>query len=263
MEWSKVIKQYTEILAPVPVNAEVLQKVTTLLDLTSLNESDTESSISAFIEKAYTSFGHVAAVCVYPQFVRLVAAEFAETDIKAATVANFPEGIFSLEKVLLEIGRALQDGAQEIDVVFPYRRYLAGDKVYAQTFVTACKAACGEKVTLKIILETGVLQDLSMIAAASKDALLAGADFIKTSTGKTAIGASVEVAATMLLVIKELQPQLQRRIGIKVSGGLTDISVAAQYIRLADQIMGKTWVSPDTFRLGSSKLIDAIVKAKG
>lgn len=261
MEWSKEIKPYTEALTSVRTNEEVLQKITTLLDLTSLNETDTEASIAALLEKARTNYGSVAGVCVYPKFIRLVAAEFAGTNIKAITVANFPEGQTALEDVLLEIGVALENGAQEIDIVFPYRQYLAGDKNYGHSFVTACKAACGSK-TLKIILETGAMNDLAVIADAAKVVLMAGADFVKTSTGKFSIGATIDAAAVILLVIKELQPQFKHPIGLKVAGGLTGIGNAAQYIELADRIMGKAWVKPNTFRIGSSKLIDAILSEK-
>jgi deoxyribose-phosphate aldolase len=261
MQWAEVIREATETIKPVTnVSLPLLQRMLSLVDLTSLNANDTESGIAAFCEKAQLSFGHVAAVCVYPAFVRLVAAQFAGTAIKAATVANFPEGSSSLESVLLEIGAALQEGAQEIDVVFPYERYLAGEQQYARTFVAACKAACGDDVILKVILETGALLDPAIIADAALDALTAGADFIKTSTGKIAEGATLEAAATMLLVIKHATPQLKHNVGIKISGGVREIQQAAQYMQLADNIMGKDWVEPATFRIGASKLVDEIMK---
>lgn len=259
MYWTDAIDEQLKRLKPIETSPQVLQRVTGLIDLTSLNASDTEASIAAFCEKAQTPYGHVAAVCVAPPFVRLVAAQFAGTPIKVATTANFPEGASSLESVLVEIGRALEDGAQEIDVVFPYHRYLAGEQQYASSFVAACKAACGD-VTLKVILETGVLLDSSIIADASLTALTAGADFIKTSTGKVPEGATLEAAATMLLVLHHAAPQLKRPVGIKISGGVRDVAQAAQYIELADNIMGREWVTPATFRIGASKLIDEIMK---
>lgn len=261
MYWDKVINENIQALKPVKDSPQLLQRVFELIDLTSLNATDTEASIAAFCEKAQTSLGHVAAVCVYPQFVRLVAAQFAGTAIKAATVVNFPDGNTPLESVLIEIGRAVQDGAQEIDVVFPYQRYLSGDRQYAQSFVLACKATCGEKVSLKMILETGILSNPATIADASIDALTSGADFIKTSTGKVANGATLEAAATMLLVLRQATLQLKRNMGIKISGGVREIHQAAQYIELADNIMGKDWVTPATFRIGASQLVDQIIKA--
>lgn len=260
MFWDKVIDENLRALKPVKDSPQLLQRVLELVDLTSLNPTDTEASIAAFCEKAQTSFGHVAGVCVYPQFVRLIADQFADTAIKVGTVVNFPDGNAPLESVLLEIGSALQDGAQEIDAVFPYNQYLAGDRQYARSFVMACKAACGENVTLKMILETGVLESPTVIADASVDALISGADFIKTSTGKAAKGATLEAATTMLLIIRQATQQLNRSLGIKISGGVRDIEQAGQYIELADNIMGKDWVTPTNFRIGASKLIDQIIK---
>jgi deoxyribose-phosphate aldolase len=182
MYWAEAIKEYTQALTPVKISTPFLQRLLGFVDFTRLEENDTESNIAAFCEKAQLPLGHVAAVCVYPQYVRLATAQFAGTPVKVATVANFPEGASSLETVLLEVGSALQDGAEEVDVVFPYHRYLAGEQQYAKTFVSSCKAACGEDVKLKVILETGVLLDPAIIADAALDALTAGADFIKTST---------------------------------------------------------------------------------
>lgn len=258
MQWSDTILEYIQQLKPVTLNAALAQRMAGLIDLTSLNANDTEASVAALCEKAHTAFGPVAAVCVYPQFVSLPVAAFAGTPIKVATVANFPLGSSALEVVMLEIGCALRDGAQEVDVVFPYERYLAGERQYAHTFVAACKAACGDHVTLKVILETGVLRDVSIIADATFDVLAAGADFVKTSTGKLAEGASLEAAATMLLAIKHISPQLKRQVGIKVAGGLRDLTQAAHYIELADLVMGRDWVNSATFRMGSSQLVDEL-----
>lgn len=260
MQWSEAIKEHIQTLKPVQSNPLLMQKILRLVDLTSLNETDTESSIALFCEKAQTPLGPVAAVCVYPRFTRLVANTFAGTSIKAATVANFPEGEGSLESVLIEINRALQDGAQEIDVVFPYHRYLAGERKYAQTFVESCKVACGDDAKLKVILETGALGDAAIIADATFEALAAGADFVKTSTGKIAQGATLEAVATMLLVIHHVRPKLNHHVGIKVSGGVRSIQQAAQYIELAENIMGHDWVTPETFRIGASQLVDEILK---
>jgi deoxyribose-phosphate aldolase len=211
-----------------------------------------------FFAKAQGPLGHVAAVCVLPHFVRQAVTEFAGTKIQVATVANFPEGTATLETVLIEIARVLQDGAQEIDVVFPYHRYLAGERQYAQQFIAACKAVCGHQVILKVILETGVLMDPAIIADASLDALTGGADFIKSSTGRVTQGATLEAAAAMLLVIRHAIPKLDHMPGIKVSGGIKDIEQAAHYLALADNIMGRDWVTSKTFRIGTSTLVDKI-----
>ncbi|VVC76815.1 Deoxyribose-phosphate aldolase [Aquicella siphonis] len=259
MYWGEAVKERLQALRPVKTSPELIQRIVPLVDLTSLNAADTEESIALFCEKARTGLGSVAAVCVYPRFVRQVAAQLSGTTVRTATVVNFPEGETSLESVLVEIGRALEDGANEIDVVFPYQRYLAGERQYARQFVTACKAACGQHVALKVILETGALRDAAIIADASLDALTGGADFIKTSTGKIPEGATLEAAAVMLLVIRHAAPQLKRLLGVKIAGGVRDIVQAGQYLELADQIMGHDWTRPETFRIGASKLMDEML----
>lgn len=259
MYWPEAVDEYIRALKPVTIDPILCQRILSVVDLTSLADTDTEESIAFLCEKAQTDCGAVAAVCVYPAFVRQVAAQLAGSSIKVATVVNFPEGTASIESVLVEISRALQDGAQEIDVVFPYLRYLAGEQQYTQSFISACKAACGQDVTLKVILETGALIDPAIIADASVNALTAGADFIKTSTGKIPEGATLEAAAVMLLVIRHVMPQLKRNIGIKISGGVRDIQQAAQYMELADVIMGREWVTAENFRIGASQLVDKLV----
>jgi deoxyribose-phosphate aldolase len=258
MQWLEAIQIPLQASQSIQMNKTLLQQLFECLDLTSLNAEDTEDRIRLFAKKAKTSWGEVAAVCVYPSFVRLLATELAPTSIHIATVVNFPQGTDSLASVLTEIQTALKEGAQEIDVVMPYERYLAGDHRYAYSFVEACKAACG-KATLKVILETGALKHLDHIAKASECAILAGADFIKTSTGKIAEGASLEAAAVMLLMIQRLTSSLHRRVGIKISGGVKDVQQAAQYRALAQHIMGAEWVNAETFRIGASKLADEII----
>ena len=235
------------------------EKIYSLIDLTSLNEGDTEENLIPFFKKAESVFGHVAAVCIYPKFVRLAKTFFLNTPVKVATVINFPKGTSSIETVLIEINQALQDGAQEMDVVFPYLRYLEGDKKYARSFVAACRAASSDDILLKVILETGALQDPALISEACWDVFSAGADFVKTSTGKMETGATRSAAEAMLSVIKEKSMHSQKRLGLKISGGIRDVQQAAQYIELAQTIMGKEWVTKDTFRIGASKLVDEIL----
>jgi len=257
MEWSEAIdEQIATVPNTIPVDEALIRRVVGLVDLTRLNSSDTQESVAAFLEKANTQHGPVASVCVYPQFARLAVAQMDGSKVKVGTVANFPQGAQSLDDVLVQMGSAIEDGVNEIDVVFPYERYLAGERHYAHTFVEACKAVCGDKVTLKVILETGALSDPAIIADAAYDVLAAGADFIKTSTGKDIEGATLQAAATMLLVIRHIEPQLKHHVGMKVSGGIRDMQTAAQYIALADNIMGREWVSAKTFRIGASKLVE-------
>lgn len=261
MQWVEAVDAHISALQPVTEDMALLRRLYSLVDLTSLNTNDTQSSIAMLCQKAQSSLGHVAAVCIYPTFVPMVSSAFAGTKVKTATVVNFPEGSESLENVLIEINDALLAGANEIDVVFPYPRYLAGEQHYAHHFVQACKAACGDQASLKVILETGALNDPAIIADAAYTALAAGADFIKTSTGKIPEGASLEAAAVMLMVIKHTEPQVKHRLGVKISGGVRTIQQAAQYVELADQIMGRDWVTAETFRIGASQLVDALLAA--
>lgn len=231
------------------------KKIISLVDLTTLNESDTETVVAALCQKAVNHYGHVAAVCIYPAFVKYAVEQLVDSPVKVATVANFPHATDSLENVQATITQSIADGVDEIDVVFPYPAYLAGDRQTAKNFIAECKKACGKNIVLKVILETGVLKTVDIIAAVSADVIEAGADFLKTSTGKTAIGATLEAAAAMLLVIR----QSGLPVGFKASGGVRTIEQACQYIGLANQIMGPEWVSPRTFRLGASQLVDAIL----
>jgi deoxyribose-phosphate aldolase len=257
MSWSKTILSYIEQVKEVKVDTALLYQLMSVIDLTSLNLNDTDDTIIHLSQKAENALGHVAAICIYPRFVRMLADEFANSPIKVGTVANFPEGKPALENTLIEIGAALADGAQELDIVFPYTAYLEGNVDFAQTFVNSCKAACGDGVTLKIILETGALKDLDKIAHASELALTAGADFIKTSTGKMAQGGSLEAAAVMLLTMQKMNFSHK---GFKISGGIRDIKQAASHLFLAANIMGKEWVTREHFRIGSSHLVDVLLQ---
>jgi deoxyribose-phosphate aldolase len=230
------------------------------VDLTSLNDTDTEVSLPALFEKAQNALGHVASVCVLPRFVGLAKAEFAGTPVRVGTVANFPAGTTALESVLIEINAALSAGADEIDVVFPYARYLAGEQTVAHDFVEACKAACGEQATLKVILETGALGATAVIEEASAAVIDAGADFIKTSTGKIAAGATPAAAIAMLNVIQQTLAQNGKQVGFKASGGIREVQEAAHYLVLADERLGRAHVTPATFRIGASLLVDRLLQ---
>jgi len=227
--------------------------ILSVIDLTSLNETDTAETIATLCQKAVTPLGHVAAVCVYPRFVAQVKEHLATQPVRIATVVNFPTGMELLEDVIRMTHQAIHAGAEEIDLVFPYQDYLRGEAEKAYDFVRAVKAACGETILLKVILETGALQDPAKIAEVSYHLCHAGADFLKTSTGKIAIGATLEAAKVMLNVINKIP----RPIGFKASGGVRTLEQAEQYMQLAEEIMGKDWVTPDHFRIGASQLIDS------
>ncbi|MHB1947972.1 MAG: deoxyribose-phosphate aldolase [Gammaproteobacteria bacterium] len=236
------------------------QKLLTLMDLTSLNETDTSQTIAILCQKAVAQDQHVAAVCVYPAFVKQAAESLVGSGVKIATVANFPYGNDPLDIVIASIQQSIGLGAREIDLVFPYTQYLAREVEPVREFIQKSKEACGPNVLLKVILETGALNDPQVIADASRDVILAGADFLKTSTGKYAIGATLPAATVMIMTIKEMTHELNRSIGFKVAGGIRTIEQASQYIVLANQMMGPDWVVPETFRIGASQLLDEILK---
>lgn len=239
-------------------NLVLAQRILSLIDLTSLNENDTDAVIEQLCQQAHIKAGNVAAICIYKRFVPLAKNLLKNTNIKIATVCNFPAGNSSLDIVIREIEQALAAGADEIDVVMPYQEYLAGKKLEVKNFIKACKKASGNQI-LKVILETGALHNADIIAHASEDVILAGADFIKTSTGKIATGATLDAAKAMLQVIAKLK--LQRTVGFKASGGIRTLAQASAYLELADTIVGPTWATAKTFRFGASALLHEMQKA--
>lgn len=238
----------------------LLRKIFSLIDLTSLNESDTEREIATLCEKAIYPHGHVAAVCVYPPFVKQCVKHLKDKPIRIATVANYPLGRDTIEHTLQTIRHCIADGANEMDVVFPYARYLAGDRETARAFVQKCKEVCGKHILLKVILETSALQELPLIDEVCYDMIMSGADFIKTSTGKMGVGATIESSAVILLTLKKTFEKTGKAVGFKAAGGITTIDQAIQYVELAEYIMGPDWVHPTRFRIGASQLLDALLK---
>jgi len=233
------------------VQSNLYQRILSLMDLTSLNETDTAAQITLLCDNAIHL--SVAAVCLYPQFVSQAVEQLGGSCVRIATVANFPEGKKSLAEVILSIEHSIRAGAHEIDVVFPYEAYLAGRTENACQFVTACKTACGN-ATLKVILETGIYPSTEKIFQASHDILLAGADFLKTSTGKISVGATLPAVTAMLAAIQQLSGQLDRPLGLKVAGGIKTIAQAKAYLDLACQYMTSEWISSRTFRFGASQV---------
>lgn len=230
------------------------QKIFTLLDLTSLNETDQPETIKILCGQATWREVHAAAVCIYPRFVALAKDLLCDSGIKIAAVTNFPEGNQPCEEVVEEISQAIANGADEIDMVMPYQDLLAGKTAEVATFLLRCKAVCGEKIKLKVILETGALQHPHLIAQASEIAIDNGADFLKTSTGKISIGATLKAAEIMLTIIHGSH----QKIGFKAAGGIRTIAQASQYLALTEKICGAEWLSPELLRLGASSLAQAL-----
>lgn len=239
--------------ARAPGDATAAARILPLVDLTSLGDDDTEAQIETLCVRGIDA--GVAAVCVRPRFVPMAKARLAHSPIRLATVANFPAGSDDLARAARETADAFAAGADEVDIVAPIQAILDGDIGLVTELVQACKKEAPE-VTLKVILETGRLEQPARIAAAARAAIMGGCDMLKTSTGKVAPGATLEAAAVLLAVIEEADG----RVGIKLSGGIRTTQQAAQYLYLVDQFLGSGWTSPETLRFGASALLDDLLK---
>ena len=236
-------------------DVEAAKTLISCLDLTSLNDKDTDLKIEELCRRAVTPYGKVAAVCIYPKFIPLAKRLLEGKDIKIATVVNFPSGKGSIENTLTEIQNALKLGADEIDAVFPYRRFLLGDEEYCRNYLKSLRGNCGKKHSLKIILETGELESTSKIARASELCLQADVDFIKTSTGKSKISATPEAANIILETINAAH----KSTGFKASGGIKTLEEAKKYLVLANAVMGPKATSPKRLRIGASSLLADLI----
>ena len=240
-------------------DAAFARRALPLLDLTDLSDTCTDAAVTALCAKARAS--SVAAICVWPRFVAQARQELAGSDIGVATVINFPKGGDDVALAVEGTVEALRDGADDIDLVLPYAAFLRGETAPARTMIAAVRGLCDGDRLLKVILETGELGTPDAIAGASRLALEAGADFLKTSTGKSPVSATLEAARIMLGLIHAHRGA--RPAGIKISGGLRTISDAFPYLALADEIMGPGWAGPATFRFGASSLHAELVAALG
>ena len=223
------------------------------LDLTSLNDADTAADIDALCQRAQTVNGPVAAVCVWPRFVAQARAALPAA-IKVAAVANFPDGALDLQRALADVAEIAQAGGDEVDVVLPYRALLAGDSTEVAEFLSEVRFA-SRPLTLKVIIESGELATAERIAEATRLALAAGADFVKTSTGKTKVGATPAAAATML---KEIAASGLSAAGFKASGGVRSVLDAAGYIAQTEATLGAAALNPQRLRFGASGLLTDI-----
>lgn len=223
------------------------------LDLTSLNDGDTVADIDALCRRAQTAHGPVAAVCVWPRFVAQARAALPAT-IKVAAVANFPDGALDVPRALADVAAIAQAGGDEVDVVLPWRALQAGQSTEVAEFLSEVRFA-SRPLTLKVIIESGELATPERIAQATRLALAAGADFVKTSTGKTATGATPAAAAVML---KEIQASGLPSAGFKASGGVRSVADAAGYIAQAEAALGAAALNPQRLRFGASGLLTDI-----
>ncbi len=234
-----------------------------LMDLTSLNDDDTAEKIIELCHQAHTEAGNTAAVCIYPRFIpiaRKTLNSLGLNDVTIATVTNFPVGGDDIDIAVTETRAAVAYGADEVDVVFPYRALMAGNEEVGAELVRRCKDACGANVLLKVIIETGELKDPALIRKASEISIAAGADFIKTSTGKVPVNATPESARIMLEAIRDSG---NTQVGFKPAGGIKTAEDAALHLELADDIMGDGWVNRRHYRFGASSLLGNLLIALG
>lgn len=234
-------------------------------DVTSLRVTDTEEHVLALVEKLNRTCDErpelpvPAAVCVYPTFARLVSESLEVEGTGVACVAGgFPSAQMLPEVKSVEVALALKDGATEIDTVLPVGLFLSENYEEVDEQIDELKEICGDN-TLKVILETGALQSAEQIKKAAVMAMYSGADFIKTSTGKISTGATPAAAFVMCEAIREYYELTGRRVGFKAAGGINTPADALVYYTLVKEMLGAEWLTPQLFRLGSSRLYDAIL----
>ena len=243
----------------------VYSQLLSFIDITSLNFGDSFDSIISFVNKInafddhFEILPHPAAICVFPAFVSIVKDNLQE-NLDIASVIGFPYPHTFTEVKIAEAAMAVMDGASEIDYVLPSSLFLSGnyDDVYME--ITEIKSAC-QNAKLKVILETGLLNSPAMIKKASILSMAAGADFIKTSTGKYSINATLEAVYVMANAIKEFNQLNSSKVGLKVAGGVSTTSDAVSYYTLVQSVLGEEWLTPDYFRIGASKLVNHLLSS--
>lgn len=240
--------------------AETARLALACLDLTSLNNDDTERQIDALCLRAADPIGAPAALCVWPRLARHAVAQ-APAGVKVAAVANFPDGSTDVERALRDTAQIVQAGAHEVDVVLPWRALLSGDDAAAARVLQAVRRAC-EGLLLKVILETGELREPIAIERGARLALAAGADFLKTSTGKVPVNATPQ-AAQLLLDTIATDAAARTRVGFKAAGGIRSVADAGVYLDLVERILGPQALGPARFRIGASGLWNDIAALLG
>ena len=246
-------------------NIDVKKEIFHCIDLTTLKCTDSEESVMKFTEKVnefvdkYPDLDNVAAICVYPNMAEIVSDSLEADNVKIACVSGgFPSSQTFMEVKIAETAMALHAGAEEIDIVMPIGKFLCGDYEGMCDEIGELKDVCGEK-TLKVILETGALRTASNIKKAAILAMYAGADFIKTSTGKEAISATPEAALVMCEAIKEYYKETGRKVGFKAAGGIDSVKKALAYYTIVKETLGEEWLNNGLFRIGTSRLTNLLL----
>lgn len=239
------------------MDAERARLAIGLLDLTNLDERCVAADVELLCQRAITA--GTAAVCVWPDFVRQSAEALADRRIAVATVVNFPTGDERPYAVRTITERVLEAGADEIDVVLPYRAFQSGDLTWCHDLLGEVRAATTDRAHMKVILETGELTGHHQMTAAARFAIDNGADFVKTSTGKTPVSATPDAVDALLSAIHGGD----RAVGLKPSGGISTADAADAYLAQAESVMGSAYLAPATFRFGASSLLDALLAVVG
>lgn len=244
---------------------EALKLALNMVDLTTLEGMDSPGKVRQLCNKAKRPFeGHndipsVAAVCVYPSMVSIAKESLRGTDIHIASVAtSFPSGMAPLQAKIDEVSYAINEGADEIDMVISRGKFLSGEYSYVAEEIAQIKDICGD-IHLKVILETGELQTLDNVRKASELAMHAGADFIKTSTGKVTPAATMPVTLVMLEAIRDYYFKYGRKVGMKPAGGIRDAKTAIKYLVMVKETLGTGWLSNEYFRFGASSLANDLL----
>ena len=288
MEYSNILNQYAPAMTEQQVaeavaaakaasakneNTDVYKFCLSAVDLTTLTCNDSVESVTAFAQKtvtfaeAYPDVPNVASICVYPSFVETVGLAVDGTPMRITSVGGgFPSSQTFLEVKMLEVAMAVENGADEVDIVLNVGKMLTGAYDEAANEVEMIRSEMDADVVLKVILETGALKTPELIHKASLISMAAGADFIKTSTGKIDVAATPEAAVVMCQAIKDYYEQTGRMVGFKAAGGVKTPQDAALYYTIVEQILGEQWLTTDLFRIGASSaannLLSAIVGEK-
>ena len=236
------------------------------IELTTLKTEDSDTSVMAFTERVnafdneYPDMPHVATICVYPCFAEIVKDTLEVEGVEIACVSgSFPSSQARIEVKVAETSLAVKDGATEIDIVMPVGKFLSGDYEGMCEDISELKNACGKDVAMKVILETGDIKTASNIKKASILSMYAGADYIKTSTGKEKISATPEAAYVMCQAIKEYYDETGIQIGFKPASGINTVMDAITYYTIVKEVLGEKWLTNKWFRLGTSRLANLLL----
>ena len=260
------VKRLLDEKMPENNNLDVKKFLFGSIELTTLKNTDNDESVMAFTEKVnrfdndYPELPHVATICVYPCFAAAVKNTLDVDGVNIACVSgSFPSSQALIEVKVAETALAVKDGADEIDIVMPVGKFLCGDYEGVCDDISELKETCGDDVAMKVILETGCLRDTADIKKASILSMYAGADYIKTSTGKEKVSATPVAAYVMCQTIKEYYDQTGRQVGFKPAGGINTVDDALAYYTIVKEVLGEKWLTNKWLRLGTSRLANLLL----